>query len=225
MCGRFSLDTPPRRIKEHFGLDQTPELFARYNIAPSQMVPAVREAVSGRTLVMLHWGLLPSWAKDEKSAYSMTNARAETVATKPAFRSAFRQRRCLIPASGFYEWKQEGRIKQPYHFRMRDDDVFAFAGLWEHWEGEGGKVIESCSIIVTYANELIRPVHDRMPVILDPDDYATWLDTHWHDADSLVPLLRSYPAARMVAFPVSRRVSKPVYDAPDCATPIQLPDA
>lgn len=225
MCGRFSLDTSTQRIKEHFDLDQTPELFARYNIAPSQSVPAVRAAGSSRELVMLHWGLLPFWAKDEKSAYSMINARAETVATKPAFRSAFRQHRCLIPASGFYEWKEEGRIKQPYHFRMRDGDVFAFAGLWEHWEGEGGKVIESCSIIVTDANELLRPVHDRMPVILDSGDYATWLDPHGHDADSLVPLLKSYPAERMEAYPVSRRVSKPVYDDPECAVPIRLPEA
>ena len=224
MCGRFSLNTPPQRIKERFGLDQMPELFARYNIAPSQMVPAVRTSGSSRELVMLHWGLLPSWAKDEKIAYSMINARAETVATKPAFRSAFRQRRCLIPASGFYEWKQEGRIKQPYHFRMRDGDVFAFAGLWEHWEGAGGKVIESCSIIVTDANELLRPVHDRMPVILDPDDYTTWLDPHRNDDDSLIPLLKSYPAELMETYPVSRRVSKPAYDDPECAAPVQLPE-
>lgn len=223
MCGRYSLDTPLPRIVEHFGLDHSSELFARYNIAPSQVVPAVRTTDGGRELIMLRWGLLPPWAKDEKIAYNMINARAETVATKPAFRSAFRQRRCLIPASGFYEWEPEGRSKQPHYFRMRDGDVFAFAGLWEHWEGESGNVIESCTIIVTEANALLRPIHDRMPVILEPDDYASWLDPHRHDTDSLAPLLKSYPAARMVAYPVSKRVSKAGYDAPECVMPVEIP--
>ena len=168
MCGRFYLDTPRERLREQFALKQMPLLAARFNIAPSQDIAAIREGEAGRELVLLHWGLIPHWAKEEKTKFSMINARAETVATKPAYRSAFRQRRSLVPASGFFEWKPTGRGRQPYAVWLKDADLFAFAGLWEHWEGADGKTIESCTIIVTDANELLRPIHDRMPVILTP---------------------------------------------------------
>ena len=165
MCGRYTLHTPRDRIRERYriarDLATLEKLFERYNIAPSQQVAAVRIARDGvRELVPLRWGLIPHWAKDPKTGYSMINARAESVATKPAFRDAFRRRRCLIPADGFYEWKQVGTAKQPFHIRLKGGEDFAFAGLWEHWQGEGQE-IESCSIIVTDANELLSHIHDR----------------------------------------------------------------
>jgi putative SOS response-associated peptidase YedK len=196
MCGRYTLHTSRERLLEHFQLQSRLELVPRFNIAPSQAVPAVRQGEEQRELVMLRWGLIPAWAKEEKSGYRMINARAETVASKPAFRSALRYRRCLLPADGFYEWRAGPRGKQPYYIRLREGDVFAFAGLWEHWEGPDGKVIESCTIIVTNANEVLRPVHDRMPVILDPADYHRWLDPSCHDPSALTLLLQLYPAER-----------------------------
>lgn len=149
------LDTPRKRLLEQFALQQMPLLTARFNIAPSQDIAAIREGEVGRELVMSHWGLIPHWAKEEKTRFSMINARAETVATKPAYRSAFRQRRCLVPASGFFEWAQTDRGRQPYAVQLKDTDLFAFAALWEHWEGEDGKTIDSCTIIVSDANELL----------------------------------------------------------------------
>ena len=148
MCGRFTLHTPPGVLQKHFGVDEVPAMSASYNIAPSQDIAAVRSVEGRRGMTLLRWGLLPSWARDAKTGYSMINARAETVADKPAYRAAFRQRRCLIPADGFYEWRQTGAGKQPYHIRMKDGGVFAFAGIWERRERDG-EVTESCSIIVT----------------------------------------------------------------------------
>ncbi len=167
MCGRFTLRTPTHRLAEAFGVRDLPNLPPRYNIAPTQDAAVVRPGPEGeaRELAMLRWGLVPSWSEGP-SAYSMINARAETVATKPAFRAAFRHRRCLVPADGFYEWQRVDGGKQPYLVELASGEPFAFAGLWEHWEG--GDVIESFTIIVTEANELLRPIHERMPVILDP---------------------------------------------------------
>lgn len=218
MCGRFYLDTIQEALLEHFQLDDAPNLIPRFNIAPSQDIAVVRAGGHGRELAMLHWGLVPSWSKEEKTHYSMINARAETAATKPAFRSAYRQRRCLIPASGFYEWQPGKHGKQPYCIRPTGDGLFAFAGLWEHWEGEG-KTVVSCTILVTDANELLAPIHDRMPVILDPADYNAWLDPHQHDPAALSELLKRYPAAMMRAYPVSRRVNNPINDDPACIEP------
>lgn len=216
MCGRFYLDTPREHLREQFALKQMPLLAGRFNIAPSQDIAAIREGEAGRELVMLHWGLIPHWAKEEKTKFSMINARAETVATKPAYRSAFRQRRCLVPASGFFEWKPTGRGRQPYAVRLKDTDLFAFAGLWEHWEGEDGKTIESCTIIVTNANELLLPIHDRMPVILAPADYDDWLDSKTAEPDCLLTLLRPYLDKQMTLYPVSQRVNSPKNDDPEC---------
>lgn len=212
MCGRYTLSARKLALAEKALHSTFPELAPRYNIAPSQDVPIIRESRDGTyELVMAHWGLIPHWAKESKTGYSMINARAETVATKPAFRDAFRRRRCLIPADGFYEWRKEGTGKQPFHIRLKAGGDFAFAGLWERWQGEDQE-IESCSIIVTEANDLMRPIHDRMPVILDPADYEVWLNPENRDTGVLAGLLRSYPAVEMEAVPVSRRVNSPRVD-------------
>jgi putative SOS response-associated peptidase YedK len=215
MCGRFTLHAPADVLQEHFGVDEVPVMPASYNIAPSQDIAAVRTVEGRRHMALLRWGLVPSWAKEVKSGYSMINARAETVADKPAYRTAFRLRRCLIPADGFYEWRQTGDGKQPYHIRMKDRGVFAFAGIWERRERDGG-VIESCSIIVTAANDAIRPVHDRMPVIVAPRDYAAWLDPGLRDPGMVKPYLRAWPADEMEAFAVSTRVNRPANNDARC---------
>jgi len=211
MCGRYSLTKPIEAMRQLF-LFRGPllNLAARYNIAPSQDAPVVRLDSGGdRQLAMLRWGLIPSWSKDPKASYSTINARAETVATKPAYRSAFKSRRCLVPADGFYEWQKVGSQKQPYRITMKDDGLFAFAGLWERWERDG--VIESFTIIVTEANELMKPIHDRMPVILDPTDYVAWLDMKTPAADAQA-LLRPFPPEVMRAYPISTRVNSPRND-------------
>jgi putative SOS response-associated peptidase YedK len=218
MCGRFTLHTPYDQLGEHFGIADMPETAASYNIAPSQTVPAVRVGEQRRELVMLRWGLVPAWARDAKTTYRMINARAESVAEKPAYRTAFRRRRCLVPADGFYEWRQTADGKQPYYIRMKNAGIFAFAGLWEHWEGND-EVIESCTIIVTEANDIIRPVHDRMPVIIAPADYTQWLDPERQEPASLRPLLRPYPAEAIEVYPVSRRVNSPKNNDAECIAP------
>jgi putative SOS response-associated peptidase YedK len=211
MCGRFLLMTSGDDIARTFDLEAPPELFPRFNISPSQAVAAVRAIGSGRELVNLCWGLVAPWAKDAKVA--PINARAETAADKPMFRSALRKRRCLIPADGFYEWLAltGEKRKQPYCFRTVDERPWAFAGLWERWRGPDGPV-ESCCILTTGANELVRPVHDRMPVIMPRERWAEWLDPQAQDAGELVLLLRPYPADTMRAYPVGTRVNNPKND-------------
>jgi putative SOS response-associated peptidase YedK len=221
MCGRYNLITDAKALVDFFQIRNSLDLKPRYNIAPSQEVPAVRQGKGGRELAMLRWGLIPHWAKDEKIGYRMINARAETVAKKPSFRTAFRLRRCLIPATGFYEWKPVPGGKQPYNIRIGDGELFAFAGLWEHWEGQGGRIVESCTIIVTDANEAVRPLHDRMPVILDPAEYETWLDSDLHDPAVLQPLLRPCPSEWITYYPVSRRLGNPANDGPDLVQPLE----
>jgi putative SOS response-associated peptidase YedK len=213
MCGRYNILAYPEALLEHYGIEQPPgiDLKPRYNIAPSQDVPAIRQHDANRELVMLHWGLIPFWAKDEKLKYSTINAKAETVHQKPAYREAFKRRRCLIPASGFYEWQQTKDHKQPYNIRMKDTEIFSFAGLWEHWQGPEGKVIESCTIIVTESNKLIRPIHDRMPVILPATEYDTWLDPGTK-TETVREMLTPYPASKMELYPVSTAVNNPRND-------------
>lgn len=220
MCGRYTLSSRKLALAEQALHSLFPELPPRYNIAPSQDVPIIRESPEGYELVMVRWGLIPHWAKESKTGYSMINARAETVAEKPAFRDAFRRRRCLIPADGFYEWKKEGTAKQPFHIRLKGGGDFGFAGLWERWRGEDQE-IESCSIIVTDANDLMRPIHDRMPVILDPASYEIWLNAENRNTGALAGLLRPYPAGEMEAVPVSRRVNSPKNDDPECIAPLR----
>ncbi len=222
MCGRFTLITPAEALAEQFQLFEIPSLVPRYNIAPTQPVAAVRRVPGDgqRELVLLRWGLVPFWAKDPGIGARMINARSETVAEKPAFRAAFRRRRCLVLADGFYEWRRLERGKQPFYVRLRDERPFAFAGLWEHWEGSDEAAIDSCTLMTTEPNDLIRPVHSRMPVILAPKDYDLWLDPGVQKADLLRPLLRPYPSEGMLAYPISTWVNKPKNDSPRCIEPL-----
>ncbi|MEW6337912.1 MAG: SOS response-associated peptidase [Acidobacteriota bacterium] len=220
MCGRFTMVTPGQIIAEAFGLGDVPELAPRYNIAPSQQVAVVRDAArAGRELGLLRWGLIPPWAKDRSFGVRMINARAETVMEKPAFRAAFRARRCLIVADGFYEWQKLGDRKRPHHIRMADGRPFGFAGLWESWTGADGQTVESCAIVTTTPNEVLAPIHDRMPAIVEPESYAAWLDPTQRDAAVLAGILRPYAAGAMVATPVSLVVNNPANDAPECIWP------
>jgi putative SOS response-associated peptidase YedK len=215
MCGRYTLKTRAGALAEHFDLPEVPVLTPRYNIAPSQPVAVVR---GGPELAQMRWGLIPAWADDPAIGHRMINARAETVAERPAFRAAFRRRRCLVLADGFYEWQRQDGRKQPFYFRLRDGGPFAFAGLWERWE-KGDEPIESCTLLTTEANAVVDPVHDRMPVVLDPGDYRRWLDPRVDRPDELQPLLRPYPAAQMVAHPVGLLVNDPRRDEPRCIEP------
>lgn len=220
MCGRYTLRVSPVELAEIFDSLRTIEWSPRYNIAPTQTVAAVRRATQSATreLVLLKWGLIPSWADDPKIGSSLINARAETVATKPAFRSAMKRKRCLIPADGFYEWQAVPgqKAKQPFYVGVRDLPVFAFAGLWEHWTNPAGTPVETCTIITTDANELMQSVHTRMPVILDPGDYDLWLDCDGHAPAEVLPLLKPFPAERMQLAPVSTLVNSPRNDRPEC---------
>jgi len=222
MCGRFTLSTSAEVVAEFFELGEVPELAPRYNIAPTQPVAAVvLDAKAGaRVLTHYQWGLIPSWSKDPTIGARMINARAETVATKPSYRTAFKRRRCLLPASGFYEWQKTGGGKQPHLIAMHDGAVFALAGLWEHWSGADGTEIESCTIITTEPNELLAPIHNRMPVILSKKLHATWLDPASEDTKSLESLLKPFPAKTMQAHPVSTYVNSPSRDGPKCIEPI-----
>ena len=223
MCGRFIQCASGAVLAARFQLATPPDLIPRYNIAPSQPIGAVRIAGDGyREWVTLRWGLVPAWTSEPRAAYSTINARAETVAEKPAFRQAFRRRRCLIPADGFYEWRQVGARKQPYCIVPADGAPFALAGLWERWERDG-QVLESCTILVTQANALLAPIHDRMPVILDPADEARWLDPALTDPAALRPLLVPCPPARLRLWPVGTAVNDPRHEGPDLMAPATLP--
>jgi putative SOS response-associated peptidase YedK len=226
MCGRFTLRARLADLLAEFVLTKpnVPPRSPRYNIAPTQPVFVVRakpDAVAPtREAAMLRWGLIPSWASDPSIGNRMINARAETVAEKPAFRAALRRRRCLLVADGFYEWKAEGRAKHPYFIHFADDRPFAFAGLWEHWEGPDHASVESCTLITAEANALMRPIHDRMPVILPRHSYAKWLDPAEQESAALLPLLTPYPDNDLEAYPVNRFVNSPSHDAADCLTPL-----
>jgi putative SOS response-associated peptidase YedK len=222
MCGRFTLFEADKILSKEFGVSSIPLRSPRYNIAPSQPVAAVRAtpAGSGREFVLLRWGLIPSWAKDPSIGNRLINARAETAHEKPSFRNAFRRHRCLIPANGFYEWQRQERGKQPYFVRMRDGRLFAFAGLWDRWESPDKGVIETCTILTTAGNAVLAPIHDRMPVILPPGEYARWLDPTLQNTDSLAPLLVPFSAGDMFALPVSPRVNSPTVDDEKCIAPL-----
>jgi putative SOS response-associated peptidase YedK len=221
VCGRFLQLSSRDELARLLDLDpaEVPELFPRYNVAPTQPVATARLADDGRrSFAELRWGLIPSWARDAKIAHSLINARAETVAEKPAFRAAFKARRCLVPATGFYEWAATGgKHKQPYHFRMKDGRPFALAGLWERWHGED-EAVETCAILTTEANAVVRPVHDRMPVVVAPGDFAAWLDPRTPSVD-LHGLLRPYAEAEMTSVPVGRYVNSPRNEGPQCLAP------
>jgi putative SOS response-associated peptidase YedK len=220
MCGRFTLAVPTEQLAAQFQLPAAPELAARYNIAPTQEIAVVRADDGGRRLSLMRWGLVPSWAKELAIGAKMINARSETAAEKPAFRSAMKQRRCLIPADGFYEWQARPGGKQPFYIHMADGRPFAFAGLWEQWRTPEGPWLETCTILTTAANELMSPLHDRMPVIVAPEHYGLWLDPGLHDAGPLQELLAPYPAEAMAVSPVSKAVNKVGNDDPSLIAPV-----
>jgi putative SOS response-associated peptidase YedK len=219
VCGRFTLTASGEEIAEAFGLEDAPALAPRYNIAPTQEVAAVRRLGTGqpRRLVFLKWGLTPSGPPRDAKRILLINARAETVDERPAFRESFAQRRCLIPADGFYEWSGAGRSRQPFHIRLRQGGLFAFAGLWEPTAPAAeGQPPGACTILTTEPNELLRGIHDRMPVILAPEHYERWLDPEPPSPAGLRKLLQPYAAGAMTAVPVSTRVNDPRNDDADC---------
>ncbi|MDF5724446.1 MAG: SOS response-associated peptidase [Rhizonema sp. PD37] len=241
MCGRFTLSQSAETLAQAFEIQSLPDLEQQYNIAPTQVVATVSSnSDKERKFQQLHWGLIPSWAKDTGIGVKLINARSETVAEKPSFRAAFKHRRCLVMADGFYEWQQQGKTtkspasgekllsshpekfkKQPFYFRLQDAQPFAFAGLWEQWESPEGKKIASCTILTTVANELLQPIHDRMPVILSPKDYDLWLDPQVQTLEPLQQILRPYPTEKMSAYPVSTLVNNPKHDSSECITPYE----
>ncbi len=221
MCGRYRLSRRKQLIEEYFEAESEVDWEPRYNIAPSQPVGIIRQNPSTpeRRFSLARWGLIPSWATDASIGFKTINARAETVATKPAFQDAFVGRRCLLPADGFFEWSRIGKEKQPFHFGMQDDSLFAFAGLWDRWKDPTGTVIESCSILTTTPNSLLAGVHDRMPVILRQENCDLWLDPGFKDVKALAELLTPFDASQMRSFPVSTRVNAVANDDPDCVVP------
>ncbi len=221
MCGRFTLTANPTVIQDVFGLMTVPEgLEPRYNVAPTQPVAVITNE-DAAALTFHRWGLVPSWAKDITIGNKLINARAETAHEKPSFRSAFKRRRCLIPTSGFYEWKKTGGAKAPHFIHLQDQPAFAFAGLWEVWHSPEGDQLRTCTILTTSANELMAPLHDRMPVILDPSDYALWLSSGELEVEELLPLMRSYDTGRMAHYEVSQMVNRPIMDSPELIEPVE----
>ena len=220
MCGRFALHANPDIIALQFGLGMAPDFKARYNITPSSNILIVREdREQGRVADKYRWGLIPGWAKDPSIGNKMANARGETVAEKPSFRAAFKRWRCLVPASGFYEWKTVAGKKHPYYIRPAGDELFGFAGITELWKGPEGPV-HTVSLITTAPNEVMREIHDRMPVIVPVDDYRAWLDPGNQDVAKLKTFIRPYPAEHMRAHLVSTRVNAPRNDDEELIAPI-----
>ena len=222
MCGRFTLTASPQVIERTFGLDETPQLSPRFNIAPGQDVATIHRSEAARSVLALRrWGLVPFWAKDPKIGARLINARAETLDVKPSSREAFRRRRCLVPADGFYEWAEARRgPRQPYWVARTDGACFAIAGLYERWKSPQGEWLETCTLITTDADERLRTIHDRMPVILAPAAYAHWLDSSLREPERLRELLRPQPGADLELRAVSRRVNRPDHDDPACIAPL-----
>lgn len=211
MCGRYLITSPPEAVRAFAAYADQPNFPPRHNIAPTQPVPVVRIENGKRHFALLRWGLVPSWAKEINTS-PLINARAETIFDKPSFRQAVRRRRCLFPADGFYEWRREGKSRQPFVIRRRDRGLFAMAGIWEHWVGSDGGELESAAIVTTEANETLAPVHHRMPVILDPQDFDAWLETPETEAGDLAALLVPAPDDLLDAVPVFDRVNKVAND-------------
>ena len=214
MCGRFGLDVSGEELAELLELepDAIPETKPRFNIAPGQEILAMRMVENRREVTLLRWGLIPSWAKDRTIAHKLINARSETVAEKPSFRSAFRARRCLIPSDGFYEWRRAGKLKEPHHIGLKDGTPFFFGGLWESWnDPQTGEILETATLLTTIPNTLVAPIHDRMPVIVRPNHYLPWLQGEMRGVEEV---FRPLEASLMESWPVGPRVNKPLYDDP-----------
>jgi putative SOS response-associated peptidase YedK len=224
MCGRYRLSRRKQIVEEYFGsVPGEEEWIPRYNIAPTQPVPVIRQNPKEpvRELSLVRWGLIPSWAKNSSVGAQMINARSETASTKPAFRDVLKSRRCLIPADGLYEWQRTGKVKQPYCFEINEGRLFAFAGIWDSWRDKGGKPLESCSILTTTPNAVISTVHDRMPVILSPDGYDLWLDPGITDMRVVSDLLK-HSDLPVRCYPVSTRINSVANDDEGCSRPVEL---
>jgi len=223
VCGRYNLITDAEALVDFFEIDQVlfeaSGLGPRYNIAPGQNVPIIRNAGHCNELLLARWGLVPHWSREPGTKYSTINARAETVAEKPSYRDAFKRKRCLIPANGFYEWRRDGDKKTPHHIHAPDNSLLAFAGLWDHWEKQG-EGFDSCSIIVTAASRAMQPIHERMPVILNPAQYSTWLNPAHYNRAQLESMLVPY-AGSLEIDQISRFVNSPENDGPGCVAPIE----
>jgi putative SOS response-associated peptidase YedK len=225
MCGRYRLSRRKQIVEAHFASASGEEDWnPRYNIAPTQLVLVIRQNPRQpiRELSLLRWGLIPSWMKDSSAATAMINARSETAGTKPAFRDALKSRRCLIPADGFYEWQRVGKTKQPYCFEVGNAQMFAFAGIWDRWKDPSGNWVKTCSILTTTPNAVTSAVHDRMPVILDPDSYDIWLDPGMRNVTTASELLKPYDVRLMGCYPISTRINHVANDDEECSAPVEL---
>ena len=214
MCGRFALASDDREMMSRFHLSATVQARATYNAVPGMFSPIILRK-SPNKAILARWGLVPHWAKDHRIGYKMINARAEGIENKPSFRRAFRSQRCLVPTTGFYEWKSVEGEKVPFFIHLKDQSLFAFAGLWEEWKDAEGRPLITFTIITTTPNDLVSPIHDRMPVILSNEDVETWLDPNVTEPERLLPLLDPYPQKTMEAYPVSTLVNSPRNDSPD----------
>lgn len=220
MCGRFSIAAPAGPIENRFDVEIGFNYTPRFNCAPTQNIPVISNREPG-VLSLYRWGLIPVWAKDKKIGNSLINARAETITEKPAFKNSFRRKRCIVPADGFYEWKRTAaKQKTPYRITMKDEGLFAMAGIWDSWKDEEGEIIHSFSIITTTPNGLMQGIHDRMPVILERKDEKTWLQEK--DPDVLIKLLKPFPPELMKAYPVSTLVNSPANDIPEVMAPVEF---
>ena len=215
MCGRFVMELTPELLASVFGTPKVPTLVPNYNIAPTQLVLIVHQVSDHRTLDIMKWGLIPPWAKDPAIGSQMINARSETVAEKPSFRHAIKYRRCIVPASGYFEWQHEGKVKIPYYFRMKDKSPLGLAGIWEEWKAPDDTLLQTFSILTTTANKIVAPVHDRMPVIIPPDEYSTWLSKHITNPEQLRALYQPFPADLLESYPVSDKVNSPRNNEPE----------
>ena len=228
MCGRYRLSRRKQIIEEHFDSDPWEDDWTpHYNIAPTQPVPVIRQHPKEpvRQISLMKWVLIPHWSKAPSIAADTINARSETASAKPAFRDSLKSRRCLIPADGFYEWARKGTSKQPFCFEVNDGELFAFAGIWDGWRSAEGHWIKSCSILTTAPNAVTSAVHDRMPVILDPDSYDLWLDPGMHDVAGLSDLLKPYDARMMRCYPISNRVNHVANDDEECSRPVEVAES
>jgi putative SOS response-associated peptidase YedK len=225
MCGRYLIISAPEAIRLLAEYFEQPNFPPRYNVAPTQPIPVVRQQSGTRHFALMRWGLLPAWVKDPKTFTLLINARGESVCDKPAFKNAMQRRRCLIPADGFYEWQVDGRIKRPFVVRPRDRKPVMFAGLWETWTGPNGEEIDTAAIVTIAANQTLHPIHHRMPVILEPENFAPWLDCAQVDALEAQVLLKPAREDRMDAHEISPAINRVVNDGPEVLEPYTAPDA
>jgi len=219
MCGRYVIKSPPEVLRALFGYLEQPNFPARYNVAPTQPVPVVRMWEGRRQFALVRWGLIPAWVKDPRTFSLLINARGESAAEKPAFRNAMKRRRCLFPADGFYEWRRDGATKRPHFIHAKDGTPLAFAGLWETWIGPGGEEMETAAIVTTTANTTLAPIHDRMPVVVPPDAFDTWLDPN-ADATMAAALIAPANDDLLEAYEISSAVNRTANDSPDLIAPV-----